>query len=71
MTEKHLDGDIHKGATEDDAVHKSGERADTHGSLAGQIGHRSQATSPEGIGSGEDSDFPEPGESPEHSGQHR
>jgi hypothetical protein len=70
MTEKHPDSDLHKGAVEDDGVHKAGERAEPHGSLSGQIGHRSSSTQSGALGDGEDSDFPEPGESPEHSGQH-
>jgi hypothetical protein len=37
--------------------------------MAAQIGHRSAETLPGGTGEGEDSDFPEPGENPEHSGQ--
>jgi hypothetical protein len=66
----HPDSDLRKGAEEDDTVHKQGERATEHGSLCGQIGHRSLDTQPGGMGDGEDSDFPEPGDSPEHSGQH-
>ena len=64
---RHPDGDEQKGAVEDDSPHVSGERAIPHGSMTGQLGHRNQ----DGITNGEDSDYPEPGESPEHSGQHK
>jgi hypothetical protein len=69
-TNPHPDGDLHKGAIEDDSVHRPGEPNDaTNTSMSGQIGHRSSETQTGGTGEGEDSDFPEPGESPEHSGQ--
>jgi hypothetical protein len=68
---QHQDNDLRKGAEEDDTVHKQGERAVEHGSMSGQIGHRSADTQTGGSADGDDSDFPEPGESPEHSGQHK
>lgn len=53
----HPDADIAKGATEDGYVPVS---------YTGQLPHRLQ---PEEVKDA-DSDFPEPGSSPEHSGQH-
>ena len=72
MTERptpvpHPDGDEHKGAVEDDGPHVHGERAEPHGSMTGQLGHRN----PDEMTDGQDSDYPEPGSSPEHSGQHK
>jgi len=65
-TPPHPDGDEHKGAVEDDSPHISGGPATQHGSLTGQLGHRNR----DDMTDGDDSDFPEPGSSPEHSGQH-
>lgn len=62
----HPDSDEHKGAVEDDLPHPHGERPEPHGSLSGQIGHRDK----DPLVEGEDTDYPEPGFSPEHSGQH-
>jgi len=62
----HPDSDEQKGVVEDDSPHLPGERPVAHASFAGQIGHRNL----DDIGEGEDSDFPEPGATPEHSGQH-
>lgn len=62
----HPDSDEHKGAVEDDSPHIHGERPEPHGSLSGQIGHRDN----DPLEEGEDTDYPEPGSSPEHSGQH-
>ena len=61
----HPDCDEHKGAVEDDSPHVSGERAIPHGSMTGQLGHRNA----DEMTSGNDSDFPEPGARPEHSGE--
>lgn len=63
----HPDGDVQKGAIEDDSPHLSGEGAAANGSMTGQLGHRNA----EEMINGSDSDYPEPGSSPEHSGQHR
>lgn len=63
----HPDGDEHKGAVEDDSPHIHGERATANGSLTGQLGHRN---SDEMI-AGNDTDYPEPGSNPEHSGEHK
>lgn len=73
MTE-HRDNDAHKGAVEDDSVHKRGEAtnpADSNMSRAGQLGHRAGNSRMQEVTDGGDSDFPEPGQSPEHSGQHK
>ena len=55
----HPDSDAHKGAVEED------ESSET--SLSGQIGHRDE----DEMLKDADSDFPEPGSSPEHSGEHQ
>ena len=54
------DPDGAKGATEGEARDR-----DTNASLAGQLGHRDQDPRIKGA----DTDFPEPGGSPEHSGE--
>jgi hypothetical protein len=74
LTEQHPDADAHKGAVEDDSVHKRGEAvnpADSNMSRAGQLGHRTGNARMQEVADGGDSDFPEPGQSPEHSGQHK
>jgi hypothetical protein len=60
----HPDSDIHKGAVEEEISTPS-----TSGdpNLQGQLGHRDQ----EEMLKDADTDFPEPGSSPEHSGEHR
>lgn len=59
-TEKNEDNDIHKGAVEDDRP------AQEHNtSLRGQLGHRNQ----DEMLKDNDSDYPEPGSNPEHSGE--
>jgi hypothetical protein len=54
------DQDKSKGAIEQDEQHKNGNT-----SLHGQLGHRDQDPRIKGL----DTDFPEPGENPEHSGE--
>jgi len=54
------DNDLQKGAVEDDQSDKN------QTSMAGQLGHRDENAQLKK----NDSDFPEPGGSPEHSGQH-
>lgn len=54
----HHDSDAHKGAVEHD-------RGDSNTSLAGQLPHRTDNP----LVKANDSDFPEPGGSPEHSGE--
>jgi hypothetical protein len=56
---KELDQDVEKGATETED-HKIPGNA----GLQGQLGHRDQ----DPMLKGADTDFPEPGENPEHSG---
>jgi hypothetical protein len=53
------DNDIHKGAMEDD---RPNEEHNT--SMRGQLAHRTE----DSMIKGNDSDYPEPGENPEHSG---
>jgi hypothetical protein len=59
--ENHPDSDSHKGAVESDRRESPNDE-----SMAGQLGHRDQ----DGWLKESDSDFPEPGATPEHSGQH-
>ncbi|MFT4111918.1 hypothetical protein [Silvibacterium sp.] len=66
MTDKklHPDADAHKGAVESQSPNDIPPRADHHSVLADQLPHRHGDEF-----DGADSDFPEPGSSPEHSGQ--
>ena len=59
-TDQNKDNDLKKGAMEDET---RDEKAMT--SMAGQLGHRDQ----DPLLKSNDTDFPEPGESPEHQGQ--
>ena len=61
------DADAQKGAVEDNSQPQNGNAPKSLESMAGQLGHRNQ----DEMISGNDSDFPEPGSSPEHSGQHK
>lgn len=61
--ERHPDQDAHKGAVEDDSVNADKNEQNT--SMRGQNPHR--GASP--LASGQDSDFPEPGENAEHTGE--
>ena len=68
MTNKrtnHPDSDAQKGAVESESRRDTPQRPNFHDNLADQLPHRSGGTDLEGA----DSDFPEPGSSPEHSGQ--
>jgi hypothetical protein len=58
--EKHRDQDREKGAVEQENTEQTGNT-----SLGGQLGHRDQDPRIKGS----DTDFPEPGENPEHSGE--
>jgi hypothetical protein len=62
MTSNHLknDPDRSKGATETEEHHHDGNQG-----LSEQLGHRDQ----DPLVKGADTDFPEPGENPEHSGE--
>ena len=58
--QRHGQDDEHKGAVEQD-----GRDQESNTSMAGQLPHRNASPLAEGL----DSDFPEPGGSPEHSGE--
>jgi hypothetical protein len=58
------DSDFHKGAVEEETSEPS---TNVDSNLQGQLGHRDQ----DEMLKDADSDFPEPGSSPEHSGEHR
>ena len=62
MTHTHEDQDRSKGALEQEEKDQPGNT-----SMRGQLGHRDQ----DAILKSADSDFPEPGGSPEHSGEPR
>ena len=62
MTRTNTDEDMRKGATETEDHHEPGNIG-----LQQQIGHRDQ----DPMLKDADTDFPEPGESPEHSGERR
>jgi hypothetical protein len=59
------DVDLKKGAVEDDSPHRRTQHDDSNTSMRGQLGHRYH----DDMISGNDSDYPEPGENPEHSGE--
>lgn len=59
-----LDSDGRKGAVEEETNAPAG---GSNSNLQGQLGHRDQ----DEMLKDADSDFPEPGSNPEHSGQHR
>lgn len=61
----HPDGDALKGAIESESLADRPQNANLRDSLADQLPHRNTNDWLEG----EDSDFPEPGSNPEHSGQ--
>src|ERR1700733_5756322 len=72
MTEKAKkkhDGDALKGAVESQAPKDTPERTDFHSNLADQLPHRNSGENAGSDFEGADSDFPEPGSNPEHSGQ--
>lgn len=60
MNQREQDSDLHKGAVEQD---KPEQHDNT--SLGGQLPHRPDND----LIDGNDTDFPEPGENPEHSGE--
>ncbi|HEY0796969.1 MAG TPA: hypothetical protein VGD64_14445 [Acidisarcina sp.] len=69
------DADVQKGAVEDDRPPTPGDHSGNT-TLRGQLGHRTNiaGTNDQHDVQQEpqnDTDFPEPGSSPEHSGQHR
>jgi hypothetical protein len=62
--EQHPDSDAHKGAVEEET---SGPSKTNDPNLHDQIGHRDE----DEMLKDADTDFPEPGSSPEHSGERR
>jgi len=62
MAHKELDQDLAKGAIETENHHGAGNIG-----LQEQLGHRDQ----DPMLKDADSDFPEPGQNPEHTGEHR
>jgi hypothetical protein len=60
------DGDAQKGATESESPNDKPKVSKWRDFLADQLPHRPNNELVEG----EDTDFPEPGSNPEHSGQH-
>lgn len=63
----HSDSDAHKGAVESQTRNDTPKRPDLHSHLADQIPHRNA----DELIDGSDSDFPEPGSNPEHTGQRK
>jgi hypothetical protein len=68
------DSDISKGASEtpQDSSPNHGNnptRPDLHGNLSGQLPHRSSTRQNNALTGDNGTDFPEPGSSPEHSGE--
>jgi hypothetical protein len=66
-TTQHHDSDTEKGAVESQAPYDKPEQPNLHSNLADQLPHRGEGDLLEGA----DSDFPEPGSNPEHTGQHK
>jgi hypothetical protein len=62
MAQKEVDQDLEKGATETEDHKVPG-----NAGLQGQLGHRDQ----DSMLKDSDSDFPEPGQNPEHTGEKR
>jgi hypothetical protein len=62
--QEHPDSDLHKGAVEEETT---GPATNGEPYLQGQLGHRDQ----DEMLKDSDTDFPEPGDSPEHTGEHR
>jgi hypothetical protein len=60
MKNERHDSDVHKGAVEDDRPNQ-----EHNTSLGGQLPHRNQ----DAMLKDNDSDYPEPGSNPEHSGE--
>ncbi len=61
------DADENKGVVEDSSPRQPGKPQQSQESMAGQLGHRNA----DDMINGNDTDFPEPGASPEHSGEHK
>lgn len=67
---EHHDSDSQKGAVESETPADASHRPDRHSSLSGQLPHRNADPLIKDRDSDNDTDFPEPGRVPEHSGQH-
>jgi hypothetical protein len=69
----HHDSDLNKGAAEPDnpegRAHDTSARPDLHGNLSDQLAHRSATRQNDALTGDNGTDFPEPGSSPEHSGE--
>ncbi len=63
----HPDADEGKGVVEDSSPRQPGKPQQSQESMTGQLGHRNS----DDLTNGSDSDFPEPGATPEHSGEHK
>jgi len=63
MAKNEHDADIHKGAVEDDSVNADKNEQNT--SMRGQNPHRGGSP----MAAGQDTDYPEPGENAEHTGE--
>ncbi|MGH9617160.1 MAG: hypothetical protein ACRD28_10505 [Acidobacteriaceae bacterium] len=61
------DPDIRKGAVEENSPRQPGKPSKSQESMTGQLGHRNA----DDMTSGNDTDFPEPGSNPEHTGEHK
>jgi hypothetical protein len=64
------DSDTRKGAVESQSPADSTPRPDQRSNLADQLPHRSADPMIKSLDEDNDTDFPEPGQAPEHSGQH-
>jgi hypothetical protein len=67
----HRDSDIDKGATEspNEPAANNSSRPDLHGNLSDQLPHRTATRQNNALTGDNGTDFPEPGSSPEHSGE--
>ena len=61
------DADENKGVVEDSSPRQPGKPQQSQESMTGQLGHRNA----DALTDGNDTDFPEPGATPEHSGEHK
>jgi len=66
----HHDSDSKKGTVESESPAGPSTRSDLHSHLADQLPHRSPDPMIKDQDHENDTDFPEPGRTPEHSGQH-
>ncbi|HYK37769.1 hypothetical protein [Alloacidobacterium sp.] len=65
------DSDSRKGAVESQSPGDTAPRPDLHSVLADQLPHRGADPMIKDADEDNDTDFPEPGRVPEHSGQHK